>query len=289
GYFYQPKLPTPTQEVSFTKQSYKAGVNFKYSDTTLFYASWAQGFRDGGFNTSAATNPGVPATYQPDTLNSYELGWKTVNWDGRLLWNGAVYYMPWKDYQTAVFDLAISPVTFNANIGDARIYGMESNIEVKPVHGLTLSLSVSYNDSELTSTSFSNPNYITNTGQRLPFVPYYKGSATGRYEWNVGPNYHAYTQFDVSRTGDMWSDLNTSPLSTTTRTLQPAYDISNVRWGFTNAKDNWGAELYVTNLDNTRAVIYTNKYNYDGRETTNQPRVLGLRFKYRFGGKDGKG
>jgi outer membrane receptor protein involved in Fe transport len=289
GYFYQPKVPTPTESVSFTKQSYKAGINFKYSDNTLFYASFAQGFRDGGFNTSAAANPGVPATYQPDTLNSYELGWKTVAWEGRLLWNSAVYYMPWKDYQTAVFDLAISPVTFNANIGDARIYGMESNIEVKPVHGLTLSLSVSYNDSELTSTSFTNPNYITSTGQRLPFVPYYKGSATGRYEWNVGPNYNAYTQFDVSRTGDMWSDLNTSPLSTTTRSLQPAYDISNVRLGFTNARDNWGAELYVTNLDNTRAVIYTNKYNYDGRETTNQPRVLGLRFKYRFGGKDGKG
>jgi hypothetical protein len=45
----------------------------------------------------------------------------------------------------------------------------------------------------------------------------------------------------------------------------------------------------VTNLDNTRAVIYTNKYNYDGRQTTNQPRVLGLRFKYRWGGKNGKG
>jgi hypothetical protein len=87
----------------------------------------------------------------------------------------------------------------------------------------------------------------------------------------------------------MWSDLNTSPLSTTTRTLQPAYDISNVRWGFTNAKDNWGAEAYISNLDNTRAVIYTNKYNYDGRQTTNQPRVFGLRLKYRFGGKNGKG
>jgi len=120
-------------------------------------------------------------------------------------------------------------------------------------------------------------------------VPYFKGSATGRYEWSMSPNFNAYTQIDASRTGDMWSDLNTSPLSTTTRSLQPAYDLSNVRFGVTNAKDSWGVEAYITNIDNTRAVIYTNKYNYDGRQTTNQPRVFGLRFKYRYGGKNGKG
>ncbi len=59
-----------------------------------------------------------------------------------------------------------------------------------------------------------------------------------------------------------------------------------MRLGFNNARDSWGVEAYVTNLSNTRAVIYTNRYNYDGRETTNEPRVFGLRLKYRFGGKD---
>jgi iron complex outermembrane recepter protein len=289
GYFYNAKLPTPTESVSFSKQTYKAGINFKYSDNTLFYASFAQGFRDGGFNTSAAGNPLVPATYQPDTLNSYELGWKTMWAEGTFLWNGAAYYMPWKDYQTAVFDLAISPVTFNANIGDARIYGMESNIEWKPIHGLTLALAANYNDSEITSDSYSNPEFVVEKGQRLPFVPYLKASASARYEWNIGSDYKGYSEFDVSHTGDEWSDLNTSNLSETSRTLQPEYNISNIRWGFTNSKESWGVEAYITNLDNTRAVIYTNRYNYDGRESTNEPRVFGLRLKYRFGGKNGAG
>jgi iron complex outermembrane receptor protein len=289
GYFYQPKLPTPTESVTFSKQDYKAGINFKYSDNTLYYASFAQGFRDGGFNTSASGNPLVPATFQPDTLNSYELGWKTVLAEGRFLWNGAAYYMPWKNYQTAVFDLAIDPVTFNANIGDARVYGVESNIEVRPMHGLTLSLSASYNDSHLTSDSYENANFVVTSGQRLPFVPYVKASATARYEWVLAPNFNAYSQFDVSHTGDMWSDLNQSTLSATTRELQPAYNLSNLRFGLNNAKDSWGAEAYITNLDNTRAVIYINKYNYDGRQTTNEPRVFGLRLKYRFGGKNGSG
>ncbi len=62
--------------------------------------------------------------------------------------------MPWKNYQTAVFDLAIDTVTFNANIGDARIYGVESNIEYRPIHGLTLSLAGNYNDSVMTSNAY---------------------------------------------------------------------------------------------------------------------------------------
>ena len=290
GYFYNPKVPTPTQSVSFSKQDYKGGINFKYSDTTLYYASFAQGFRDGGFNSGATSAfPLVPAQYKPDTLNSYELGWKTVLADGRFLWNGAAYYMQWKDYQTAVFDLAIFPVTFNANIGNARIYGMESNVEYRPVHGLTLTLAGSYNDSRLTSDIYNNPEFIANPGQRLPFVPYFKGSATARYEWNLGPKYTAYGQIDGSRTGAMWSDLNTSDLSETSRELQPAYTLGNLRFGLNDAQGGWGAEAYVSNFGNTRAVVYINRYNYDGRETTNEPRVFGLRLKYRYGGKTGGG
>jgi outer membrane receptor protein involved in Fe transport len=39
----------------------------------------------------------------------------------------------------------------------------------------------------------------------------------------------------------------------------------------------------VTNLANKNAIIYTNTGNYDLRETTNEPRVFGLRLNYRFG------
>jgi hypothetical protein len=37
------------------------------------------------------------------------------------------------------------------------------------------------------------------------------------------------------------------------------------------------------------ALICENRYNYDGRQTTNVPRVFGVRLKYRSGGKDGAG
>jgi iron complex outermembrane receptor protein len=280
GYFYEPKVPTPTQTVSFSKADFKGGLNYKYSNDTLYYVSFAQGFRDGGFNTNAANNPLVPAQYEPDTLNSYEAGWKTTFNASHLRWNGAVYYMPWKNYQTAVFDLAISPSSFNANIGSARVYGIETNVEASPIKGLTLSLSMSYNDSKITKDVYSNADFAVEPGERLPFVPLLKGTATARYEWPLGINFNAYGQFDFTHTGGMWSDLNEL-----NREMQPGYNLSNIRWGINNAKDNYGVEAYISNLDNTRAVVYINKYNYDGRQTTNEPRVFGVRLKYRFGGK----
>ncbi len=45
----------------------------------------------------------------------------------------------------------------------------------------------------------------------------------------------------------------------------------------------WLAEFYITNLANKNAIIYTNTGNFDLRQTTNEPRVYGLRLSYRFG------
>ncbi|MDE2304081.1 MAG: TonB-dependent receptor [Gammaproteobacteria bacterium] len=280
GYFYQPKVPSGVANGSSSKIDYKAGVNFQATPTSLYYFSYAQGFRDGGFNTEANCYPkGVPASFSPDTLDSYELGWKLLFKDGRYRWNGAVYYMPWKGYQAAVYDLSICPNTFNANIGDARVYGAETNFDARPVEGLTLSVSLAYNDSRLTRTTYTDANFPVVGNERLPFIPYVKASASARYERPVLRDWVGYLQYDVSHTGSMWSDLRFD-----NRSLQPQFNIANLRTGVHTADDVWSVEAYVTNLDNTRAVVYVNTYNYDHRQTTNEPRVFGLHIRYRFGG-----
>ena len=39
----------------------------------------------------------------------------------------------------------------------------------------------------------------------------------------------------------------------------------------------------MRNLTDTNAIIYSDTFNFDRRESTNEPRVVGLRFNYRFG------
>ena len=81
------------------KWNSKFGINYKLTDKVLVYADFAQGFRDGGTNAGYSYQcyaNGVPYTYTPDTLNNYEIGWKTSSLNGHLIWNGAAYYMDWK-------------------------------------------------------------------------------------------------------------------------------------------------------------------------------------------------
>ncbi len=232
------------------KVNAKAGVNFKASKDLLLYGIFSQGFRDGGVNSGlgeSCYNNGAPATYKPDTLNNFEVGWKSTLLDRRMTWNGAFYYMRWSGYQASVFDLAICPSGFNANLGDAHIYGAESNIDYKIAEGLTIQVSGSYNDSHLVTNTFQNADFVVVPGERLPYVPYFSYSAMCANERPVTPSLVGFVQYDIAHKGDMWSDLGASPMPTASpRSLQPSYEISNLRFGVHGPNEHWSAEAYVT-------------------------------------------
>jgi iron complex outermembrane receptor protein len=281
---YQPVLPGLSVGSSHKWDS-KLGINYKVTDKVMLYANFSQGFRDGGSNAgdpaSCYTN-GVPQNYIPDTLNNFEIGWKSTSLGGRLLWNGATYLMNWNDLQTLIYDINICPsASFNANVGKARVYGAESNLDYKLSQNWSLQASASYTDSHLTSSSYAI--FEPNVGERLPFVPYFSYSGNLRYQHPLGAKLGGYAQFDIAHKGDMWNDLHVVGSNGFPRMLQPSYSLMNLRFGLNPAGGQWLAEIYVTNLTNKNAIIYTNTGNFDLRQTTNQPRVYGLRVNYRFG------
>lgn len=97
------------------------------------------------------------------------------------------------------------------------------------------------------------------------------------------PAVKGYVQYDIAHKGDMWSDLRVVNSNGFGGSLQPAYDISDLHFGVQAPNKHWTAEGYIANLLNKDAVIFTNTGNYDHRQTTNEPRVFGLRLQYRWG------
>ena len=281
---YAPTTPGLEQGSSH-KWNSKFGINYKLTDHAMVYADFAQGFRDGGSNSGFSDQcyaGGVPKSYVPDTLNNYELGWKTTSLNGRLLWNGAAYLMDWKKLQTIIYDADICPSSsFYVNVGDARIYGAESNIDFKVNDNWSLQAAASYTDSHLISSPYDT--FKPNVGERLPYVPYFSWSWNVRYEHPLGANLRGYAQFDMSHKGDMWNDLHVEGSNGEPRVLQPAYSLMNLRFGLNPGGGHWLAELYISNLADKNAVIFTNTNNFDIRQTTNQPRTFGLHVNYRFG------
>jgi iron complex outermembrane recepter protein len=285
GFWNFPQSST-TDGGSSNKWNSKVGLSYKPLDSLLVYANWAQGFRDGGVNGGlpvGCVKAGVPAQFVPDTLTNWELGWKSTLLGGHLQWNGALYYMPWKNLQTVVFDPTICPSSsFNANVGDARVYGAETDVKYQPSAFLSVGFSASYNDSELTSNTYNTPSFPVSPGERLPYVPYLDFSGNARYERPLSDRFKGYVQYDIAHKGDMWNDLAATS-NGLPRVLQPGYSVMNLRFGLDQTEGQWMTELYITNLTNKNAVIYTNEGNFDLRYTRNEPRVFGARVSYRWG------
>jgi iron complex outermembrane recepter protein len=286
GFWYSPQT-TSEAPGSSHKWNSKLGLSYNVLDSLLVYADAAQGFRDGGVNVgvpSGCVKNGAQETFTPDTLTNYEIGWKSTMLDKHLTWDGAIYYMPWKNLQSLVYDPAICAAQqYTANIGDARIYGMESEVKYQPNSFLSMELSASYNDSRVTSDNYYNAYFQVQPGERLPYVPYFNWSGNVRYEQPLQDALHGYVQYDVAHKGDMWNDLQTNGSNGLPRVLQPGYSVMNLRFGLNQIAEHWTAEFYITNLLNKGAIIYTNEGNFDLRETVNEPRVFGGRLSYRFG------
>jgi iron complex outermembrane recepter protein len=281
---YAPTTPVDGGESS-SKWNAKYGLSYKITDKAMVYALYSQGFRAGGSNGGDPPGcyaKGVPQNYTPDTLDNYEIGWKTTWLENHLLWNGATYFMKWKDFQTIIYDPDIcAPSSFYANVGDSQIYGAETNVEYKINENWSMQAAASYNDSRIHSTTYST--FEAEVGERLPYVPYFSWSWNVRYEHPLGAALRGYAQVDMAHKGDMWNDLRVEGSNGFPRILQPSYSITNLRLGLNPEGGTWLTEIFVTNLANKNAIVYSNTGNFDLRQTTNEPRVFGLRLNYRFG------
>jgi len=148
----------------------RANLSWKADEDALFYYTWSQGFRAGGFNRSFGTPEGspladvmhpapwqlqakehggwtAPVAYGPDTLVNNEVGWKTAWLGKRLQWDGAVYQEEWNHAQIDAFaSRVLSGATING--GDYRVRGLETSAEGRAA-ALSLEAGVAWNHSEL--------------------------------------------------------------------------------------------------------------------------------------------
>ena len=135
----------------------------------MVYAIFAQGFRDGGTNSglpAGCYDNGVPQTTCPTrSTTTSSAGRPPVS--TAACCGTARPTMDWKQLQTLIYDVDICPPSsFNVNVGDARIYGVESNVDYKINDNWSVQASGSYTDSHLISSPYAT--FQDNVGERLP-------------------------------------------------------------------------------------------------------------------------
>lgn len=126
---------------SFGKFTPKVGIDWRPTTDYMVYASWSVGERSGGFSNRAATEFSTNTPFQPETVDSTEVGVKTKFFDNRLSVDLAFFDAKYKHMQqnTTVSGGATGNQTIVSNVGSAVIRGVELEIAARPTQDLTLS------------------------------------------------------------------------------------------------------------------------------------------------------
>ncbi len=280
--------------------AFKVNVEYNLSDDKLIYFTWSEGFRSGGANR--ARIEGLE-TYTPDFVTNYELGWKLMLGDGRVRFNGAVYKIDWDDFQFGFLDFDLSNLTIVQNVGNSSTTGVEWDLTWAVSDNNTLSFAGSYNDAELVTNFWRNPDdegaidedtdlpipFNADKGTPMPYVPKLQLTGIWRSNFEIA-SMPSFFQAAATYTGKRWNDLD--KLNVVARQEMDAYTLVNLYAGI--EKDNWTAALYVRNLFDERAEIDIADPGYGNQlvlqrppghvwtTQTNRPLSYGVSFSYRF-------
>jgi outer membrane receptor protein involved in Fe transport len=132
-----------------------------FTDQSLFYASYAHGYKGGGANPpgvipistgfgndyylTSPSNQTHPSTFEPEFNNAFELGTKNTLLDGDMVLNGDVFLYKYKNYQISQI---IDRTAVNMNL-NATVKGAELETTWTPLPGLKLGLTGGYEDARI--------------------------------------------------------------------------------------------------------------------------------------------
>ncbi|MDA8661214.1 TonB-dependent receptor, partial [Luminiphilus sp.] len=261
---------------TFEQTDFKFGLDATLSDGTLLYYSFSQGFKSGGFVLRYVESVPDVRTFEPETLDTHEIGLKWQGFDDRVRVNTAVFFSDYEDVQVTFFDNLGGPIT--ANAGTVDIKGLEIELTALLTDNLVLDMGYGYTDAE-----YDEINQIE--GLSLSIDESAKLVNTPENSFNIGLEYtlpldanEMSFRVDYSYTDDIYNDSQNSPFL-----FQESVEVVNasVRLSLGESMDfvvfskNLADERYIESGDSNFGLGF-HEANY------NRPREYGATFRYRF-------
>jgi outer membrane receptor protein involved in Fe transport len=241
------KTDPPVENDKFTP---RVNVGYKVSDGLLLYASYAQGTKPGGVDTTDQNGNVNDGRFLPEKVVTYEAGAKFVSPTRRFSANVAAFSNIYTDQQIGIIETINGvPGSRTVNIGESESKGFEIEADWNPLAGLYLRAAYTYVDAKFTdyvlprcgpvdSAETNTPN-CNFTGKAAPLTPEHKVNLGLRYERPVGDGANAV--IDVDTRYESLRYVSTSNLA-----WLPEYWHTDLRMAYEGEK--WTAEFFVNNL-----------------------------------------
>lgn len=309
------------------KTLWKAGFEYNPIKHVLAYGSASTGYREGGTNGTTLVQAGAPATFGPESIIAYEIGLKTESDDHRFIFDVALYDNEFSNMQAQSFVTTCTvpgvPSScianqYISNGGAVTSRGLEVEAKWRPDDAWVIDGNVSLMHARFGNYVIGQLNGLGNldgrqdvtqtpgalTAQGLnpglqlrgwtpAMSPNVTATAQVSYQFRFGGDNSFTPMVQESYVGRYWSyDVNVPGVD------QAAFNKTDVRLIWRNAKKGLEVEAYVQNLENkatlTRSVVF-NDSNADPISATNStlpttsiqahwsdPRIWGVRMRVDF-------
>jgi outer membrane receptor protein involved in Fe transport len=271
-----------TPETSSTDDvtTYLANARYEITPNASAYVRYATGYRPGGPNF-VVTDPGTGtplnnATFEADTLDSYEIGLKANSADRGFAIEAAAYRIDWSDVQVSS---AAGGVSIIDNAGRARIDGGELTLTGRAGASITATGAFAYQRARLIDPSVE---LGAVAGERLPNVPKLTAALSVDYrspsEEGLQPTAGATLRYIDERTASFNGSVGFPQYRL------PSYAVLDLRSGITI--DSIDLHLYVRNVLDRRgqlsAETFLSAFGGPAHVTLVQPRTVGISATARF-------
>jgi len=261
---------------TFEQTDFKFGINATLSDGTLLYYSFSQGFKSGGFVLRYVESVEDVRTFDPETLDSHEIGIKWQGFDDRVRVNTAIFFSDYEDVQVTFFDNLGGPIT--ANAGTVEIKGLEVELTALVTDKLLLDMGYGYTDAKYTEINpIEGLSLTIDKSAKLVNTPENSFNVGLEYTVPLAANELAF-RVDYVYTDEIFNDSQNSPFL-----FQGSTEFVNasVRYSIGESIDlvvfgkNLADERYIESGDSNFGLGF-HEANY------NRPREYGATFRYRF-------
>lgn len=273
-------------------------ASYKLTPNVLGYISVSRGVKSGAIDPRIPSG-GLPVSslyVSPEVAKDAEIGLKSTLLDRRLTWNANLFWTQVHDYQTTLLEPPSLGTTFIqvlSNIPGVRTRGVESELQFRPVQGLSLDFTGSFNDAKYTDYAGApcsaeallaagnlNPGqngFSCNlTGKQLVGAPSWILNPAIQYSWNLPGGATSTAAADYAWRSWFYGSADDSNLARV-----PSYGLFNLRWSFESdvGKHPLSVSLWSHNLFDKRYVVgglSTASALYSYSEMPGAPRTYGV-------------
>jgi iron complex outermembrane receptor protein len=242
------------------------------TDDVFSYLDLSHGYKGGGYSI------GQFDKYDPEKVDSVELGVKSQFWSNRAQVNVATFYNDYKDLQVN-FLQGISFTTDNA--ADATIKGVELETLFLPIEQMTFGANLTWLSAQFDKYQFTPT--ISLDGDTLNRAPKYTVNTFLQYDYSLGDNGTL-----TARTQYYWQDKVYYRVQNISRHQADAFFTWDARLMWTSANDEWTVDAFCQNItdENNLRNMTVNDGLASGTPTTFDsyfpPRTYGVRVGWKM-------